>query len=75
VEGLSIGYRVGDGYYNGDVHYLTDVDLVEISIVTFPACAEAVVNRVKAVDFQNAACVVALKNISRKLNNFMKGIM
>ncbi|MDR3151563.1 MAG: HK97 family phage prohead protease [Holosporaceae bacterium] len=75
VDGFSIGYRVGDGYYNGGVHYLTDVDLVEISIVTFPACAEAVVDHVKAVDLQNAACVTALKNISRKLNNFMKGTM
>ncbi|MDR1361870.1 MAG: HK97 family phage prohead protease [Holosporaceae bacterium] len=78
LDGFSIGYRIRDGYHNNGVHYLTDVDLVEISIVTFPACEEAVVDGLKRMDDGNlsdAICATLLKNISQKLDNFMKGII
>ncbi len=48
VDGLSIGYRVNHHYIKGGNNYLTDLELVEISVVTFPACLSAVVESVKS---------------------------
>lgn len=49
LEGLSIGYTPTKYYYgeSDGYRYLTDVDLWEISIVTFPANPEATVSYVK----------------------------
>ncbi len=49
INGLSIGYTVREADYNPDigVRLITDVDLWEISLVTFPANEAAVVMRVK----------------------------
>lgn len=49
INGLSIGYTVVDADYNGEnnIRLITDLDLWEISLVTFPANAEAVVISVK----------------------------
>lgn len=50
VDGLSIGYTIGDCDYNEktDGLDLYDVNLMETSIVTFPANESAVVNSIKA---------------------------
>lgn len=50
VTGLSIGYRTKQSHHDraAGVRVLTDIDLVEISMVTFPANAEARVRRVKS---------------------------
>lgn len=51
VSGLSIGYRVNQSYRDeqSGVRYLTDIDLLEISIVTFPANDSARVHAVKSL--------------------------
>jgi HK97 family phage prohead protease len=51
LDGLSIGYRTRDAKAKrpGDVRMLTNLDLWEVSIVTFPANAQARVMAVKAL--------------------------
>lgn len=53
VSGLSIGYWVRQSTYDEKtkVRTLTQLDLVEVSLVTFPACDDA---RVEAVKFKLA---------------------
>jgi uncharacterized protein len=55
LDGLSIGYRTRDAKAKrpGDVRTLTNLDLWEVSIVTFPANAEARVLAVKALTPEN----------------------
>lgn len=48
IDGFSIGYKVRDSFLEKGVTYLSDIDLFEISIVTFPACQEALVSTVKS---------------------------
>lgn len=52
VKGLSIGYYVLEDSWNEKdrVRTLTKLDLQEISIVTFPANADAQVDNVKSID-------------------------
>lgn len=77
IDGFSIGYRIKDSYFCNGVRYLTDIDLIEISIVTFPACEEATVAEVKT-DAQNAPAYMSLtKNHfeQNEKNNERKKIM
>ncbi|MDR0968297.1 MAG: HK97 family phage prohead protease [Holosporaceae bacterium] len=48
IDGFSIGYKIKGNHFRGGRQYLTDIDLLEISIVTFPACEEATVEKVKS---------------------------
>lgn len=51
LNGLSIGFVARSWRYeNEDVRVLTDIDLWEVSLVTFPANAKARVTQVKAAD-------------------------
>ena len=69
INGFSIGYNVRDGYEKDGKKYLTDINLLEISIVTFPACEQAVIS-----DAQKSDIVRDLKSISEKVKQFlMKG--
>lgn len=54
VSGLSIGYRVRESEYDkGGVRVLKDLDLLEISLVTFPMNDQARVQAVKTIrDFE-----------------------
>ena len=51
LSGLSIGYYINDSYTDTinskSVRHLTDIDLVEISVVSFPANKEARIEAVK----------------------------
>lgn len=49
LEGLSIGYTAVKYHYDADrrIRYLTDVDLWEVSLVTFPSNPAANVTQVK----------------------------
>ncbi|WP_151859393.1 HK97 family phage prohead protease [Acinetobacter nosocomialis] len=49
VKGMSIGYIVVDAEYHkqDDLYYLKEIDLWEVSIVTFPANTEAKITEVK----------------------------
>ena len=54
IDGLSIGYRVNPKGYtyeeNGKVRVLSDLDLMEISAVTFPMNPKATISAVKAAN-------------------------
>lgn len=50
IEGLSIGYRTKDAERVDGVRHLKEVDLWEISIVTFPMEAGSGVDAVKAIE-------------------------
>ncbi|GHU12735.1 hypothetical protein FACS189449_06970 [Alphaproteobacteria bacterium] len=82
IDGFSIGYKIKNDYFDNSVHYLTDIELMEVSIVTFPACEEAVVDDVKSNSdnalndnelFDEEKCLQLIKNISTKINNITKG--
>ncbi len=47
IDGFSIGYKLNDSYFQDNIQYLTNIDLLEISIVTFPACNKATVEEIK----------------------------
>jgi HK97 family phage prohead protease len=51
ISGMSIGYNVVNSDYDGktNVNQLTDIDLWECSIVTFPANTEANVTSIKSL--------------------------
>ena len=65
INGFSIGYRIKNKYKKGGIQYLTDIDLLEISIVTFPACEQAIIRNQKSNDL-----VYELKTISDKIKKF-----
>ena len=56
INGLSIGYSVISAGYNpeNNIRLITDLELCEISIVTFPANEAAVVTSVKS--YRNNSC-------------------
>lgn len=49
INGLSVGYQLVDYHYKENVKYrhITDLDLIEISLVTFPANNYAVITNCK----------------------------
>ena len=50
IDGLSIGYRNPRKVLSNSDNFLSDIDLLEISIVTFPACTDATIDTVKSED-------------------------
>ena len=60
IDGLSIGYRLKNSYYKNNYKFLTDIDLLEISIVTFPACEQATVESV-TIDISNKS--ISVRNL------------
>jgi HK97 family phage prohead protease len=69
IDGFSIGYRIRDSYFSNNNQYLTDIDLLEVSIVTFPACQSAVVEDVKSQLY----VLQKIKEISNKLKRKING--
>jgi HK97 family phage prohead protease len=63
IDGFSIGYKIKNNYFKNNKQYLTDIDLLEISIVTFPACEEAIVEDIKS----NASILQKIRAISQKI--------
>ena len=47
LNGFSIGYRIRDRFIKNNQKHLTDIELLEVSIVTFPACESATIEAVK----------------------------
>jgi HK97 family phage prohead protease len=74
IDGLSIGYSVADGgsYLKNGVRYLTDVDLWEVSLVTFPANEEARITQVK--ERGAAAAARRLLDDLRKFNQGQRAL-
>lgn len=50
INGFSIGYRINQKINQNGRQILTKLNLLEISIVTFPACESAVVDDVKSLN-------------------------
>lgn len=76
IDGFSIGYKIKDSYFYNGARYLADIELLEISIVTFPACKEATIENVKNDENQSTDIsnyIHLIKNISNKIKNLMKG--
>ncbi|MBC22287.1 MAG: HK97 family phage prohead protease [Phycisphaerae bacterium] len=53
MKGLSIGYITKKSERKGSARLLTELDLWEVSMVTFPMQREASIDAVKAEDFEN----------------------
>lgn len=71
VDGLSIGYQIKERTWNEDqrVHELSAVELLETSIVTFPANDAAVVDTVKTARADRVAQdITAARAILHTLN-------
>lgn len=49
IEGLSIGYTVKEKNIVRGKRYISDVELMEVSVVTFPACNAALVKEIKSL--------------------------
>lgn len=77
VKGLSIGYRIKkDGYEildDGTV-LLKDLDLREISLVTFPANPLALVTGVKSITFSESELSSYLKNLGLQSSSIKQAI-
>ncbi|MBR1733958.1 MAG: HK97 family phage prohead protease [Alphaproteobacteria bacterium] len=77
IDGFSIGYKIRDSYFLNNLRYLTDIELLEISIVTFPACKEAVIKDIKStnqliqqqkmINNFNLTYLELIKNTSKKI--------
>lgn len=50
LDGLSIGFRAVKGRADGPLRVLTEIDLWEVSIVTFPMLPGARIDRVQTLD-------------------------
>lgn len=78
ISGLSIGYRVQDYEYDNDtgIYTLKQVNLLEVSIVTFPANELAEVANVKCADFlqhdEHRNFQKSAENLLQDLRDFRK---
>lgn len=61
ITGISIGYQTIREQFNGTVRQLLELDLWEVSLVTFPACPGARVTDVKSLDGLAADLATELK--------------
>lgn len=73
ISGLSIGYRVQDYEYDNDtgIYTLKQVNLLEVSIVTFPANELAEVANVKSADFLQHA---EHRNFQKSAENLLQDL-
>lgn len=66
VDGLSIGFKVKSFEFNPEgFRVITDIDLMEVSIVTFPANQNAQINCIKNQKFEQEAINFELAEIER----------
>ena len=65
VGGLSIGFSINSSHYDENgVHIIEDIDLSEISVVTFPANNQAEINYVKNQTSGDDISDLALEELS-----------
>jgi HK97 family phage prohead protease len=70
LDAMSIGYEVADASFDGNgVRLLKDVEIWEVSLVTFPANPEAIVERVK----DNRPAIDALASWVRSMKETAEG--
>jgi len=63
IEGLSIGYRTLQAERTGAGRKLTEIDLWEVSVVTFPMLPEARVHSASSEDGEDDALARALADV------------
>lgn len=71
VEGMSIGYRLMDSEMRDDIHYLKEIDLVEISLVEEPADLGAQLTEVKSA-INNADSFKEIERLLRDAGGFSR---
>jgi Escherichia/Staphylococcus phage prohead protease len=72
LTGLSIGYQVKDSYKQGGIRYLTKLELLEVSVVTFPMNPKARITGVKAAAREAAEAreIAALSELIRDMREY-----
>lgn len=70
IEGLSIGYQVQDYFMNEEKRCISNVELLEVSIVTFPACPGAQIKEIKSLD-NNQQIANMIKLITKKIETII----
>lgn len=69
VSGLSIGFDIKEYSYNQDgCRIIHDLNLIEISIVTFPANNMAIINQIKSDDYQYQKAIAHLEQLITQLS-------
>ncbi len=70
VEGLSIGFRAKSCDYDGDGYrVIDDIELFEISVVTFPANGKAQIHDFKATKLSNDKGLLNTENATHVIKN------
>ena len=69
LDNFSIGYRIRNHFIKNNQKHLTDIELLEISIVTFPACESATIDEVK---FDQNINQNTVRNLNKKGETKMK---
>ncbi|ETO16227.1 phage prohead protease [Reticulomyxa filosa] len=64
IKGLSTDYLIEDYFHDGTIRYIKKIKLIEISVVTFPANRQAMIEDVKL----NHKYLKLLSSIKRALN-------
>lgn len=71
INGFSIGYKINKKNMVNDTIHLTDLDVIEISVVTFPACEQATVLNVKGNNM-NKEIQKIVKELNDDMNSYMQ---
>lgn len=71
VNGLSIGYRVVGSEQKGDILHLTEIDLLEVSIVESPADLAATIGDVKSA-IEKAESLKEIESLLRDVGGFSR---
>lgn len=69
LDSFSIGYKIRHHFIKNNQKHLTDIELLEVSVVTFPACTSATI---EAVKFDRNFNENVNENLNKKGENRMK---
>ena len=69
IDSLSIGYVTKGSYKEGDVNYLTELELYETSIVSSPALAEAKIVGLKSINPDELESISTLREFEQMLRD------
>lgn len=70
VNGLSIGFAIKSSDYNSKgMRVIDDVELMEISVVTFPANAMAEISQIKGAALESSQKINKIEGEINKMNN------
>lgn len=74
INGFSIGYRIKEKFNQNGKQILSKINLLEISIVTFPACESAVVSNVKNIgeNKMNTEIQNEINKLNTNINDYIQ---